>query len=157
MPKRLLRLLLAALFALPLAPAWSADRLPSKFDAKRDAMADVQQALAMAKAEGKRVLVDVGGEWCTWCHIFDRFIAARAPVRNELQAHYVLVKVNYSPQHRNERLLSQWPNARGYPHFYVLDAAGSLVASQPSGELESGNDYDEAKVLAFLRGNRATR
>jgi hypothetical protein len=79
------------------------------------------------------------------------FVAARPEVQKALQQHYVLLKVNYSPQNRNEQVLSKWPKARGYPHFYVLDAAGKVLASQASGELESGKDYDEAKVLAFLR------
>lgn len=149
------RLLITALLALACVPGWSAGGLPEKFDAQRDALADVQHAVTLARDQGKSVLVDVGGEWCTWCHIFDRFAASQAPVRETLRAHYILVKVNYSPQNRNERLLSQWPKARGYPHFYVLDAAGKLVASQPSGDLESGNGYSEEKVLAFLRGSLA--
>lgn len=147
------RLLLAGLAVLVFAPAWGIHALPEKFDPGREAAADVQQAMALAQAQRKRVLVDVGGEWCVWCHIFDRFVAARPAVQKAMQDHYVLVKVNYSPQNRNEALLSQWPKAKGYPHFYVLDAAGKVLASQPSVELESGKDYDEAKVLAFLRRN----
>ncbi len=147
MPKRLL---LAAFAALAFAAAWSAQE-PTRFDPTRDASADVQQAVQLAQAQRKKVLVDVGGEWCSWCRIFDRFVAARAEVRKTLQEHYVVVKVNYSPQNRNDALLARWPKAKGYPHFYVLDGAGGLVASQASGELEAGSDYDEAKVLAFLR------
>lgn len=65
------------------------------------------------------------------------------------------MKVNYSPQQRNERLLSRFPKAEGYPHFYVLHAGGGVLASQASAELEAGKDYDEAKVLAFLSRHRA--
>ena len=151
------RALLTALAAMALAPARAFHALPEKFDPLRDAAADVQQALALAQAQRKMVFVDVGGEWCAWCHIFDRFVAARPAVQKALQDHYILVKVNYSPQNRNEAVLSQWPKARGYPHFYVLDAAGKVVASQPSGELESGRDYDEAKLLAFLRRHLAAQ
>jgi thiol:disulfide interchange protein len=151
MRKRQLLAGLAGLAALAsIGPVWGAHGLPEKFDPARDAAADVQQAVALAQAQGKMVLVDVGGEWCTWCHVFDRFVASRPKVLKALQERYILVKVNYSPQNRNEPLLSRWPKARGYPHFYVLNAAGQLVASQATGELESGNDYDEAKVLAFL-------
>ncbi|HEY3584774.1 MAG TPA: thioredoxin family protein, partial [Casimicrobiaceae bacterium] len=59
----------------------SAADLPDIFDPARDAAADVARAVAMAKAQGKRVIVDVGGEWCSWCHILDRFIAANDDVR----------------------------------------------------------------------------
>lgn len=145
------RLLIAGLAAFAVASAWGFHVLPEKFDPRADAVADVQQAVSLAQSQRKMVLVDVGGEWCAWCHILDRFVAAHPQVQRTLQDHYVLVKVNYSPQNRNEAVLSQWPKARGYPHFYVLDAAGKVVASQSSGELESGRDYDEAKLLAFLR------
>ena len=145
------RSLLATLAVMGLMPAWAFDGVREKFDPGRDAAADVQQALALAQAQRKLVLLDVGGEWCSWCHIFDGFVAARPEVRNTLAQRYIVVKVNWSPQNRNEKLLSRFPKAGGYPHFYVLDASGKLLASQASGELEAGKDYDEARVLAFLR------
>lgn len=144
------RTLLTTLAALAFAPA-SASPLPERFDPTRDAVADVQQALLLAQSQRKMVLLDVGGEWCTWCHIFDRFVASRAQVHKLLSERFIVVKVNYSPQQRNEQLLSRFPKAKGYPHFYVLDAGGNLLASQASGELEGGKDYDEAKVIGFLR------
>jgi thiol:disulfide interchange protein len=151
------RALLAAFAALAIAPAWAFHELPKKFEPARDAAADVQQALVLAQAQRKMVFVDVGGEWCAWCHIFDRFVAARPEVQKTLQEHYILVKVNYSPQNRNEAVLSRWPKARGYPHFYVLDATGKVLASQASVELEAAKDYDEAKLLAFLRRHLAAQ
>ena len=125
--------------------------MSEKFDPGRDAMADVEQALGLAQAQRKLVFVDVGGEWCTWCHVFDRFVASRPEVKKTLEEKYIVVKVNYSPQNRNEKLLSRWPKAKGYPHFYILDGNGRVLVSQASGELEAGKDYDEAKVLALLR------
>jgi thiol:disulfide interchange protein len=142
------RVLLALLAALAL-PAQAA--LPLRFDPTRDAAADLKEALAQASAQGKRVLVDVGGEWCTWCYVLDRFIAGRPEVLRTVGAHYVWLKVNWSPQNRNEQVLARWPKARGYPHLYVLDASGQLLASQATSELEAGQDYDEQKMLAFLR------
>lgn len=150
------RTLLAGLMAPSLGRVWGFDALPLKFDPARDAAADVQQGMALALAQRKLVLIDVGGEWCSWCHVFDRFVAARPEVAKILAERYVLVKVNFSPQNRNERVLSRFPKAKGYPHFYVLDAAGRLLSSQASAELEGGNDYDEAKMLAFLRRQHAT-
>jgi thiol:disulfide interchange protein len=151
------RLFLAGLAALAVAPAWSFHTLPEKFEPARDAVADVQQAIALAQAQRKMVLVDVGGEWCSWCHVFDRFVARSPEVQKAMQERYILLKVNYSPQNRNEAVLSRWPRAKGYPHFYVLDATGSVVASQASAELEAAHDYDEAKVLAFLRRHVAAQ
>lgn len=147
---KLSRLLAAALLAAAAFTALAQD-LPARFDPARDAAADVATATARAKAQGKRVLVDVGGEWCSWCHLLDRFIAANPDVSSLRDAHYVWVKVNWSPQNKNEALLSRWPKVKGYPHLFVLDGDGRLLHSQNTGELEAGKDYDKAKMLAFLQ------
>jgi thiol:disulfide interchange protein len=125
--------------------------LPTRFDPTRDAAADVAQAVSIANAQGKRVIVDVGGEWCAWCHIMDRFFDANADVRALIDAKYVWVKVNYSKENRNQALLSRWPGIDGYPHLFVLDANGRLVHSQDTSLLESGRGYDKAKFVAMLR------
>jgi thiol:disulfide interchange protein len=146
-------LLLAALCLAGLHAA-SAHGLPSKFDPRRDAAADVATAVARAAAEGKHVIVDVGGEWCAWCHILDRFIVRDEAVRSALEADYVWVKVNWSPGNKNEPLLSRWPRIASYPHLFVLDGKGRLLHSQPTAVLEVGKDYDPEKMLAFLRDSR---
>lgn len=148
-------LLPAALAALP--PAAGAQGLDSRFDPRRDAAADVARAVAQAAAEGKHVIVDVGGEWCSWCHILHRFVLKNEDVRSAIESDFVWVKVNWSPANRNERLLSAWPRITGYPHLFVLDGTGRVLRSQPSAELEAGKDYDRAKVLAFLRESRPRR
>ena len=150
MMKKLLNLLATALL-FAIAHAAMAQGLPAKFDPARDAAADVATATAAAKAQRKRVLVDVGGEWCPWCHILDRFVAANADVKKLVDDNSVWVKVNWSPQNKNEALLSRWPKVKGYPHLFVLDGEGALVHSQDTGAWEAGKDYDKDKVLAFLR------
>jgi thiol:disulfide interchange protein len=146
------RLLCALAAALLFAPIYGfAQNLTAKFDPSRDAAKDVATAVATAKAQGKRVLVDVGGEWCSWCHILDRFVAANADVQALRDAAYVWVKVNWSKENKNEALLSRWPKIKGYPHLFVLDGDGKLVHSQDTDLLEAGKDYDKAKFVAFLK------
>ncbi len=154
MKKLLLAFLTAFFLVLPTARA--AGSLPEKFDPSRDAAADVATAVAMAKAQGKRVLVDVGGDWCSWCRLMDAFFAANADARKLRDDNYVWVKVNWSPQNRNEALLSRWPRIQGYPHLFVLDGKGRLLHSQNTGrfEDEDGDGYDKAKILDFLRVHR---
>lgn len=143
-------LLVAFAFAILSFSAF-AQALPDRFDPARDAAADVAAATAVAKAQHKRVMVDVGGEWCPWCHILDRFVAGNGDVQKLVDANYVWIKVNWSPQNRNESLLSRWPRVKGYPHLFVLDGDGKLVHSQDTSQLEAGADYDKDKLLAFLR------
>lgn len=144
---RIATLLLALLLAIPFA---GAEDLPLKFDPKRDALADVAQATRIAQRDGKRVLVDVGGEWCAWCKIMDRFFASNAQARTLRDRHYVWLKVNWSKENRNEALLSRWPKIDGYPHLFVLDADGRLLHSQDTSLLEQGKGYDAARFIAFL-------
>ena len=130
-----------------------AQELPAKFDPQRDAPKDVRTATTLAKAQGKRVIVDVGGEWCKWCHFLDKFIDATPEVKTALDKNFVWVKVNWSPDNKNVALLSQWPKIKGYPHLFVLDAEGKLLHSQNTGDLEAeeGKDtYDKTKVMAFI-------
>ena len=124
---------------------------PEKFDPARDAAGDVAKAVALAKAQDKRVIVDVGGEWCSWCHLLDNFIASNDDVKSLVDSRYVWVKVNYSKENKNEAFLSRWPKVAGYPHLFVLDADGKLLHSQDTGELEGGRSYDKAKFVAFVQ------
>ena len=142
---------LLAFLLLAFAAGVAALDLPTKFDPARDPAKDVAAAAADARAQGKRVLVDVGGEWCVWCHIMDDFIAANPDVRAAVDANYVLVKVNWSRENKNGAFLATLPAIKGYPHLFVLDGSGKLVHSQETDVLEQGRSYDKAKFLAFLK------
>jgi thioredoxin-related protein len=122
-----------------------------KFDPTRDAVKDIAEAVGVATKENKRILLDVGGEWCIWCHKLDRFFDEHKDVADFLHANYTVVKVNYSKENKNEKLLSTYPPVKGYPHLFVLDNTGKLLHSQDTGELESGDHHDHDKVLSFLK------
>ncbi len=142
-----LRALLVLIGAALLAGAAA---VPAPFDPTRDAAADLAAALVEARGEGKRVLVDVGGEWCSWCHVMDAFFATEPEARAARDHNYVWLKINWSPQNRNAAVLSRWPRITGYPHLFVLAPDGSLLHSQDTGALEAGEGYDRTRVLDFL-------
>jgi thiol:disulfide interchange protein len=124
--------------------------IPARFDPGRDAAADLAIALRFARAARRNVLIDVGGEWCSWCHILDRFFAANPDLRSLRDTNYVWLKVNFSKENSNETLLGRWPRITGYPHFFVLDGDGRLLHSQGTDVLEAGKNYDQAAMRAFL-------
>ena len=123
----------------------------AKFDPARDAAADIRAAVAEARRSGRRVLLDVGGEWCIWCRRLDTLFASHPDLAKYREEHYVVVKVNWSPENKNEQVLSRYPPVKGYPHLFVLDSDGSLLRSEDTGELEKGKGHDPEKVVAFLR------
>ncbi|HEY2816892.1 MAG TPA: thioredoxin family protein [Casimicrobiaceae bacterium] len=141
----------AAIFLVVLAWACARQEPIAPFDPSRDAAKDVADASALAKTQGKRVMVDVGGEWCSWCHTMDNFIAANADLKSLIDSRYIWVKVNFSKENKNEAFLTRWPKIEGYPHLFVLDGDGHLLHSQDTGELEAGESYDKAKFLAFAQ------
>ncbi len=122
-----------------------------KFDPTRDAAADIATAVKVATKTGQRIVLDVGGEWCIWCHRLDKFFDDNKDVSDFLHTNYIVVKVNYSKENKNEKVLSAYPPVKGYPHLFVLDTNGQLLHSQDTGDLESGNHHDHDKVLKFLK------
>ncbi len=133
------------------ADSGKAAEFPQKFDPRRDAAQDIRNAIAAAKGSNRRILLDVGGEWCIWCRRLDTLFAAHPDIDGFLHRNYIVVKVNWSPENRNAEVLARYPKIPGYPHFFVLDSDGKLLKSQDTGELEAGKHHDPGKVLAFLK------
>jgi thioredoxin-related protein len=122
-----------------------------KYDPKRDAALDIAEAAAEAKRTNKRVLVEVGGEWCIWCHHMDDFFEQNPALLELREKNFVMVKVNFSDENKNEQLLSRYPEIQGYPHLFVLGSDGQLLHSQDTGELEEGKSYNLDRFTAFLQ------
>ena len=127
--------------------------LPSsdaKFDPARDAAADIRLALAEAKKSGRRVILDVGGEWCGWCHTLDGYFVEHKDLRDARDKHYVWLKVNWSPENRNAAVLAPYGSIEAYPWLLVLEQDGKLLMSQSTGPLEEGPSYSYDRMSAFL-------
>ncbi len=123
----------------------------TQYDPKRDAEKDISDAIAEAKRTGKNVLLEVGGEWCTWCRTMDAFYAKNPELKKTKAANFVSVKIAIGPENPNPKALSRYPKAHCTPQLIVLDRNGKLLHSQDTCELEAGKDYDLAKFTAFLK------
>ena len=122
----------------------------AEYDPARDPAADLQEATTRAQAEGKRILLEVGGEWCGWCHRLDLFIKEHPAILQRLSSGFLFVKVNYGRENRNQEFLSQFPTIPGYPHIFVMEMDGSFLHSQDTLPLEEGSTYNEKAILDFL-------
>ncbi len=124
----------------------------SKFDEERNPSEDLKLAVKEAGRSNRRILLDVGGEWCIWCHRLDTLFLKNADVNEFLHQNFVVVKVHYdNKKNKNETFLSRYPKIPGYPHLFVLEKNGRLLKSQDTGELEDGKGHSREKVLAFLQ------
>lgn len=127
-----------------------------QYDPARDPAKDLQAALLAARTEGKLVLMEIGGDWCVWCHRLDEFLHSDTKLWQQLNDVFVLLKVNVSEENENKAFLSQFPAVIGYPHIFVLNPSGELLASQNTGELEQGKSYSKTNVVSFISKWQAT-
>jgi thioredoxin-related protein len=122
------------------------------YNPQANAREDISKAVQKAKAEGKQVFVQVGGNWCPWCLRFHAFINDTLEVKKAMDDNYVFVLLNYSKENKNIELLNKYknPGRMGYPVFLILDSKGQLIHTQDSGLLEEGKSYSKGKVMTFL-------
>jgi thioredoxin-related protein len=114
---------------------------------------EIDKVIKQAKAEGKHVLIQIGGNWCIWCARFHQFITNDTKIDSIIRAAYIVYHMNYSPENYNAKLLAKYgyPQRFGFPVFLVLNAEGKLIHTQNSWYLEDGKkSYDRDKVIAFL-------
>lgn len=119
-----------------------------------DAAADIKAAIKKAKDEHKFVLLQAGGNWCSWCIEFARFAKADPKVDSVMNASFVWYHLNYSKENKNESIFAKYGYAErfGFPVFIILNEKGERIHTQNSEYLEDGKkSYDPRKVSEFLQ------
>ena len=116
-----------------------------------DPKADIAAALVQARKEHKRVLLDFGGDWCGDCQVLDIYFH-QAPNDELLEKNYVLVHVWIGHIDHNLEIPEKYGVAikKGVPALAVLDAKGTTIYSQKTGEFEDMRHMDANSVTAFL-------
>ncbi len=148
-------LALILFIGLPAAPVMAADTPkpshPPIYDESADASKQVADALALAKKENKRVLLQFGANWCGWCHRLHDLCQTNRAIAANLKANYVVALIDVNNSH-NDAAVQKYGNPVrfGLPVIVVLDADGNQLTTKDSGELEEGDHHSPAKVLAFL-------
>jgi hypothetical protein len=124
------------------------------YDPLADAEKDIAAAIKKAKAENKFVLIQGGGNWCSWCIEFARFAKADAQIDSLINASFIWYHLNMSKENKNEKVFAKYgyPQRFGYPVFIILNADGERLHTQNSSYLEDGKkSYDKEKVFDFLK------
>lgn len=128
------------------------DSAPRLYDPGASAEKDIAEAVRRAKAEGRHVMLQAGGNWCGWCIRFDRFCKDDPKINSSLHAAYVIVHLNFSKENYNLPVFAKlgYPQRFGFPVFIILDGDGKQLHVQNSSYLEKEKSYDRDKVLGFL-------
>jgi thiol:disulfide interchange protein len=120
------------------------------YDDQRDPFADANAALALARATNRNVLIEIGGNWCTWCHKMDAFLLKNPEIYQTLHSKYILLKINVSDSNENEAFMKSLPPVLGYPHMYVSTGTGKMLLSKDTAELQDDDGYSAEYWLTFL-------
>jgi thioredoxin-related protein len=114
---------------------------------------DIAAAIVKAKKENKFVLIQGGGNWCSWCIEFARFAKEDPKIDSVMKASFVWYHLNYSKENENKTTFAKlgYPQRFGYPVFIILNAKGERIHTQNSEYLENGGKgYNQQKVQNFL-------
>jgi len=127
--------------------------LEKPYHPEADAQADIDSLFVIAKKEGKRLVIQAGGNWCIWCLRFNSYIQEEKEIAKLLADNFVYYHLNYSKENKNESVFNRYApegGKLGYPFFIILDEDAKVLGVKESGSLESGKGYDKTKVLAFF-------
>lgn len=146
-------ILLFILFFVSIQTATSAE-LPlysTKYDPSRDAFQDGRDAIKLAGETNRRILIELGGDWCKWCHFMDRFLNTHPAVKKQLHETFVVLKVNVSEENNNHNFLKAFPRPLGYPHMFITESNGKLIYSKDTAEFVINRKYSVERFEAFFK------
>ena len=97
--------------------------LPYPYDEAADATAQVDRALARAKTSGKRVIIDMGGNWCGDCRILAATMEL-PEMKAFLDRHFEIVTVDVGRFDKNLQVPARYgitTRLEGVPALLVVD------------------------------------
>lgn len=112
---------------------------------------EIHEALARAKAQHKRVILDFGGNWCGDCKVLDIYFHDPAN-KSLLEENFELVDVNIGRYDANQDIADRYgiPLKRGVPALVVLSPEGKVLLAQTHGEFESMRSLQSSDLTKFL-------
>jgi thiol-disulfide isomerase/thioredoxin len=104
--------------------------LPLPYDEKANASADVDAAFARARVSGKRVLIDLGGNWCPDCRILSG-VMDLPEVKPFMAQHFETVAVDVGRFDRNLHIPERFKVGKvgGVPWLIIAEPDGTVIHS----------------------------
>lgn len=145
--------IIVIVFCLISSISYAQTEVSKLYDPAANAKKDIRAAVKKAKAENKYVLIQCGGNWCTWCIEFARLCKSDPKIDSVMNASFVWYHLNTSKENKNAKTFAKYryPQRFGFPVFLVLNQKGKLIHTQNSVYFEDGKkSYDKSKVQSFL-------
>jgi thioredoxin 1 len=121
------------------------------YDPTANARADIAAALAVAKADGKRVLLDFGADWCPDCHVLAAYMEGSAG-RALIEPAFHVVRIDVGVFDHNLDIVKEYFAMQGIPEVVVLEASGKVVGtSADTVSLANARGMTEKQVLDEIR------
>ena len=147
-PRKLGVLTLALTLLVGLSTPAAAQHL---YDPNANPRADIDSALAKARADGKLVLLDFGADWCVDCLVLDTFFRD-STVKPFLDSHFHVVRIDVGRWDHNLDLSKQYGNPidNGVPAVVILSPKGDVLDSTADGALESARNMTPVDIRKYL-------
>jgi thiol:disulfide interchange protein len=84
----------------------------------------LEDALPIAAAESKPILVEVSAVWCPTCRALSQKVMAAPKVRDRINESYIFVRLDYESE-AGEQFMDR-VGVRGFPMLFVLGPDGEL-------------------------------
>jgi thiol-disulfide isomerase/thioredoxin len=125
------------------------------YDEKADGKKQIRDAVAQAKASGKRVLLHFGANWCGPCHQLHELFEKDPMLSKLIKDNYVVANIDLNEGH-NDAVRARYgnPKQETIPFLVILDAEGKALASPLTETLLSGDKdspFSIEKLAALLQ------
>jgi protein disulfide-isomerase len=122
----------------------------SGFAAQAKWLTDYDAALAQAKQENKRVLIDfTGSDWCGWCIKFDEEVYSQSKFINYARDKYVLLKLDY-PKNKKQSDAEKAANQKWKSQYRVGGFPTTVILNSEGREIGRFVGYQEGGPKAFI-------
>jgi thioredoxin-related protein len=126
-----------------------------------------EEALAKAKSENKKLIVDIYTDWCGWCVKMDKDVYGNSEIKKIVEEKFIFVKLDaeskdkhtYSGKQYTEEELAAGFEATGYPTTVFLEPDGKLIEfNYDKSRMKNIPGYFKAgefkKILEFIRDEK---
>jgi thioredoxin 1 len=111
---------------------------------------DIKAAIAEARRQHKRVILDFGGDWCPDCQVLNIYFH-QAPNDHLVAKNFVRVNVNVGHLDANQDIAARYGVAlKGVPALAVLDGAGHVIYAQNK-EFSDMRHLDSSALTGLLQ------